>query len=97
MDAFRSRPQPARADPSGCHACRHYFITHEPAWPYGCRHFAIKTRAVPSLEIERTSGRSCQAFSPKAGGLTRASGESKHRPDRGPDRGPGSPPVHPSE
>ena len=35
---------------------------HDPRWPYACRTFDIKSRALPSIEVERSSGHPCRAF-----------------------------------
>jgi len=32
-----ARHDPETGPKSGCVDCRHFFITHEPARPYGCR------------------------------------------------------------
>jgi len=54
--------EPERID---CRRCRSFFITHEPDFPYGCRSFGMKTRALPSLEVLRASGVPCRAFDPR--------------------------------
>ena len=57
-----SSPRPA----PDCWSCAGFFVTHEPHFPYGCRTFAMKTRLLPSVEVERTSGTPCQAFVPRS-------------------------------
>lgn len=48
-----------------CRRCRHYFVTHDPRAPHGCRLFAIKSRNLPAVEVGRASGRECQAYEPR--------------------------------
>ena len=55
--------EPARPD---CMACRHFYVTWEPAHPRGCRAFGFKTRELPAVVVKRESGRECQAFEAKA-------------------------------
>ena len=49
-----------------CRACRHFYITHEPAFPYGCRVVGFKSRLMPSTEVYMNSGIACQLFQEKA-------------------------------
>lgn len=48
-----------------CFACRHFFITHNPRFPYGCRAVGFKSRFLPSQEMQRNSGLPCQLFEEK--------------------------------
>ena len=49
-----------------CHRCRSYYVTWDAAHPYGCRAFGIKSRALPSIAVERESGAPCHGFEPKS-------------------------------
>jgi hypothetical protein len=49
-----------------CTRCRHYFITYDPRFPYGCRAMNFKSRATPCLEVEAASGIPCQMFQLRA-------------------------------
>ncbi|MBM3989409.1 MAG: hypothetical protein FJ298_00215 [Planctomycetes bacterium] len=51
-----SRPAPA------CARCRHYWITHQPSTPHGCRAYGILSLRLPSMEIRVASGQDCAAF-----------------------------------
>ncbi|HTZ39574.1 MAG TPA: hypothetical protein VMB77_05430 [Syntrophales bacterium] len=42
-----------------CFECRHLFITHEPAHPYGCQAMGFKSREMPSSVVCRSSGEPC--------------------------------------
>jgi len=48
-----------------CFRCRHFEVRHDPAWPYGCRAFDFRSRALPSQEVQRSSGAPCQGFEPR--------------------------------
>ncbi|NLY27225.1 MAG: uracil-DNA glycosylase [Alcaligenaceae bacterium] len=48
-----------------CTLCAHYYITFDPARPYGCRAFGFKSARRPSLDVLRASGEPCQAFTLK--------------------------------
>ncbi len=48
-----------------CLECRHYYVTYEPSFPHGCRLFQMRSRMLPSIEVERNSGRPCQGYEAK--------------------------------
>jgi hypothetical protein len=48
-----------------CFKCIHYFITHDPGRPYGCRAMAFKSRTNPAQVVLQSSGMNCQLFTPK--------------------------------
>ena len=48
-----------------CFACRNFFITHEPARPYGCRAMGFKSKKMPSQVVFDSSGMECQLFEKK--------------------------------
>jgi len=48
-----------------CIQCKHFYITWDPPFPYGCRAFAIKARRYPSCEVFIASGKDCQLFEMK--------------------------------
>jgi hypothetical protein len=48
-----------------CFECRHFFITHEPARPYGCQAMGFKSRELPSSAVLRSSGEPCLLHVPK--------------------------------
>jgi hypothetical protein len=48
-----------------CFECRHFFITHEPARPYGCEAMGFKSRELPSSVVLRSSGEPCLLNEPK--------------------------------
>ncbi len=48
-----------------CHQCVYFFITHEPAHPYGCRGMNFKSARPPSEAVFASSGMICQMFKPK--------------------------------
>jgi len=56
---------PPKTPAVNCLACCHFYITYEPAHPYGCRALAFKAREMPSRVVYASSGMECQAFSNK--------------------------------
>jgi len=46
-------------------ACLHFYITYEPAHPYGCRALNFKSLQYPAVVVFASSGIHCQAFSAK--------------------------------
>ena len=55
-----------RKQQPACYHCRHFFITHEPAHPYGCRAMNFKSARQPAEVVFASSGMSCQLFERKA-------------------------------
>lgn len=49
-----------------CNACTHFYITHDQAFPYGCRKLAMKSRRLPARDVLESSGMSCLLFQAKA-------------------------------
>lgn len=54
-----------------CFACRHFFITYDAAFPYGCRAARFKSRLMPAEEMAASSGLECQFFEEKPRGQKR--------------------------
>ena len=57
-----------------CRHCQHHYITHDPAFPYGCRALGFKSRIEPAREVRASSGVDCQYFQLKAAGFGRILG-----------------------
>ena len=51
--------------PPACQRCVHYWVTHQPQHPHGCRAFQLLSRRLPSIEVRATTGQDCAAFEPK--------------------------------
>jgi hypothetical protein len=49
-----------------CMKCRHFRITWDSSMPYSCQAFGFKCRETPCLQVLRTSGEVCRAFSAKS-------------------------------
>ena len=58
-------PKPTKGP--NCWDCRHLMITWDVRKPYGCKFMGFKSKVIPSLEVLRTDGRFCGAFSAKPG------------------------------
>ncbi len=48
-----------------CLKCKHYYVTWDPKFPYGCRAFGFKSRVAPCLEVYSASQRRCLKFEPR--------------------------------
>lgn len=48
-----------------CRDCIHYYITHDPVNPYGCRAMRFKSKRNPAIVVYESSGIICQLFRPK--------------------------------
>ncbi len=59
-----SSAAPVSAEPR-CIQCAHFQVTWDPAAPRGCRWFGFKTPEIPSVVVQRESGRPCIAYAPK--------------------------------
>jgi len=45
-----------------CMTCLHFYVTHEPAFPYGCRALGFKSTQYPAITVFTSSGMHCQLF-----------------------------------
>jgi hypothetical protein len=50
---------PGSAGIPTCMGCSHFYVTYQPAFPYGCRAFSMLTRSYPYLAVAKESGMSC--------------------------------------
>lgn len=48
-----------------CNLCRHFYITWDARFRYGCRAMDFKSQRLPMLEVLEASGQPCQAYLPK--------------------------------
>ncbi|RLB22376.1 MAG: uracil-DNA glycosylase [Deltaproteobacteria bacterium] len=48
-----------------CYTCRHFYITYEPTYPYGCRAMGFKSTQIPCVVVQMSSGIPCQAYEKK--------------------------------
>lgn len=48
-----------------CRKCKHYYITWDKKFPYGCRAMGFKGREQPCWVVYRSSGIRCQLFAKK--------------------------------
>lgn len=53
------------AERPSCIKCAHYFVTHEPANPFGCRIMGFKSAQNPAALVFASSGIECQLFKSK--------------------------------
>lgn len=45
-----------------CNDCAYYFVTHDPAFRYGCRALDFKSQRLPMLDVAEASGQPCHYF-----------------------------------
>jgi len=48
-----------------CFSCRHFFITWEKSFPYGCKALGFKSLRMPSAEVYNASGMECLRYEKK--------------------------------
>jgi len=48
-----------------CNKCKHYYITWDKNFPYGCRAMNFKSRQSPAAVVFKNSAISCQLFEKK--------------------------------
>jgi hypothetical protein len=48
-----------------CKKCRHYYITWDRKFPYGCKAIQFKSVRLPSVEVFAASGIACLRFEEK--------------------------------
>jgi hypothetical protein len=48
-----------------CLKCKHYFVTHNPSSPRGCKKFAMQSSKFPSQIVREQSGKECMAYEQK--------------------------------
>ena len=51
-----------------CYRCRYLSITYQPDKPFACALFSMRSRLLPSIEVQRTSGSPCAGFEEKGAG-----------------------------
>jgi hypothetical protein len=49
-----------------CQFCIHYYVTHEPETPYGCRAMHFKSAQNPARVVYASSGMECQLYVKKS-------------------------------
>ena len=45
-----------------CLRCVHYYSTHDPALPRGCRQYRFKTKNIPSIIVKKETGEDCLSY-----------------------------------
>ncbi|MCD5324004.1 MULTISPECIES: uracil-DNA glycosylase [Pontibacillus] len=51
---------------ANCFQCKYFYTTWNPAFPRGCKAYGFKTKEIPSVLVEKTTGSPCEAFQKKA-------------------------------
>jgi hypothetical protein len=45
-----------------CRKCKHYYITWDVAFPYGCKAYNIKSKQMPSIIVCKSIGKECEGY-----------------------------------
>ena len=45
-----------------CNSCKHFYVTWDADFPYGCKGFQMKTKRNPSTSVLHASGKRCMLF-----------------------------------
>ncbi|MDR2455984.1 MAG: uracil-DNA glycosylase [Deltaproteobacteria bacterium] len=45
-----------------CLRCVHYHVTWDPRAPHGCKALGFKSRYLPHVHVQQTSGMPCRSF-----------------------------------
>ena len=45
-----------------CINCKHFFVTWESRFPYGCNAYEIKSKTAPNLQVLENTGLACLLF-----------------------------------
>jgi hypothetical protein len=48
-----------------CLICKHFVTTWNPKFPRACKVFGFKGKELPSVMVERVTGKQCPVFEPK--------------------------------
>jgi len=48
--------------PIKCALCIHFFVTHRPSTPWGCRKFGFRSKIIPSALVFSSTGTDCAFF-----------------------------------
>lgn len=41
---------------ANCRQCKHFFVTHNPYTPMGCKAYKIQSKQLPSLVVKQANG-----------------------------------------
>ena len=58
-----------------CHKFKHFYVTWDKSFPYGCKVMGFKGRIIPSLMVFQASGKSCMAYEEKPGSTRKKGSE----------------------
>lgn len=56
---------PEKNSRPNCMGCVHFYITHKPSRPYGCRAMGFVSLQMPAVAVRISSGMDCHLFSKK--------------------------------
>lgn len=50
---------------NSCMGCRHYYITYDTRFPYGCQLLGFKSKRQPVVEVIAATAKGCHGFTPR--------------------------------
>ena len=56
---------PKKNNRPNCMGCTHFYITHKPKRPYGCRAMSFQSLQMPAIVVFMNSGLDCQLLKKK--------------------------------
>ena len=62
-----------------CYSCRHFFVTWQERYPYGCKAFNMKSKTLPCLKVFQESRKNCLYYQTKIIAITNSSTEDKNK------------------
>ncbi|MDP4941173.1 MAG: hypothetical protein QNL95_05345 [OM182 bacterium] len=64
-----------------CYGCKHFFITWDKEFPYGCRKMEFRSKRLPSDDVIEADGQRCLAREENSGLPNKGQSRSHSRPD----------------
>lgn len=65
MQPARDGKGPADSKRVDCYQCRYLSITYQQDKPFACALFSMRSRLLPSIQVQRSSGSPCAGFEEK--------------------------------
>ena len=61
MNSDENNIRAAEAARVNCYGCKHFFITWDKEFPYGCRRMEFRSKRLPSEDVIEADGQRCLA------------------------------------
>jgi hypothetical protein len=63
-----------------CGNCQYFFVTHDPARPWGCRAFGFRAAQLPNSLVFASTGTNCARFDDKRAVMAPVTGRKVRKP-----------------